>query len=464
MYTLLMQEKATSKTKVVKQIMPTGQLSGLKATRANQPFFITLNSKQDDHNYLRDLEILTRNLQHYHLYLVPLNKAITICKMLNTSMTTNTKLLREYLVDFTQPSAILDKFTNISMQLNAMSHDQRNAPKNIENHQDTSKVDYPTSSQDNIISDQPNDTTIQEEDQNKKNIIASKKTEHSSSIQPNNRNNGRTNLFTEQQIDWEMFHKMGLNRQDLVDLNLLGTLLRGFKSNCLVPIRLNLHSMICNMEARISLKHDENGQVVIVIHTIKKEPILHLPFFGHEFSKQDKANLLSSGNMGRVVNLHHRVTGEEVPSIVSLDKLTNHVIALAVDKIKLPEKLKDTLLTAEQKRVLYRGEAVYMKGLVSKSNATFNAYIQFNADRRALQYFFEDPIKLGVIKEQHLTIPTFYRNIQLTLDQQDQLSRGKSVFVEQVTDNNGRLFTGYIVYNSQNGGFDFSEQDPLTEP
>jgi hypothetical protein len=55
----------------------------------------------------------------------------------------------------------------------------------------------------------------------------------------------------------------------------------------------------------------------------QKEPNLHFEFFGHKFTDEDKKNLLETGNMGRVVNLVNSKTGELMPSIISIDRLTN---------------------------------------------------------------------------------------------------------------------------------------------
>ena len=45
------------------------------------------------------------------------------------------------------------------------------------------------------------------------------------------------------------------------------------------------------------------------------------------FRKKDKKNLLETGNMGRVVELKGR-NGEYIPSFISLDKMTNEVVAM----------------------------------------------------------------------------------------------------------------------------------------
>lgn len=139
--------------------------------------------------------------------------------------------------------------------------------------------------------------------------------------------------FKPEQIDWETMNNLGLSKEKLEKLNLLDPLLRGFKTNELVPVSLNLGSAVTRMDARLSLQQNDQGAVVVAIHGIRKESNLNFEFFGHQFTKEDKDNLLQSGNMGRVVNLTNPKTGETIPSIISVDRLTNELVALRTDKI-----------------------------------------------------------------------------------------------------------------------------------
>ncbi|CDN32770.1 hypothetical protein BN938_2701 [Mucinivorans hirudinis] len=49
---------------------------------------------------------------------------------------------------------------------------------------------------------------------------------------------------------------------------------------------------------------------------------------GHTFTDEDKAALKQSGNMGRVVDLVDKHTGELIPSYISIDRLTNNIEAI----------------------------------------------------------------------------------------------------------------------------------------
>jgi hypothetical protein len=109
--------------------------------------------------------------------------------------------------------------------------------------------------------------------------------------------------YKPEQIDWDTMNNLGLSKERLEKRNLLKPLLKGYKTNELVPVSLNLGGAVTRMDARLSLQHNDDGKVVVAIHGIRKEPNLNFEFFGHKFTDEDKKNLLETGNMGRVVDL-----------------------------------------------------------------------------------------------------------------------------------------------------------------
>lgn len=104
-------------------------------------------------------------------------------------------------------------------------------------------------------------------------------------------------------VDWEALKNFGLSKEQLEKAKALEPMLRGYKSPGAFSIAGNYNSAIMKLDARLSFRHDKDGNVVLAIHGIRQKPELERPFFGHEFSKEDKANLLETGNMGRIVNL-----------------------------------------------------------------------------------------------------------------------------------------------------------------
>lgn len=149
------------------------------------------------------------------------------------------------------------------------------------------------------------------------------------------------------------------------------TVTKGYKTNELVSISLNLGKVISKMDARLSLQPDDKGQLVVAIHGIRKEPQLHYPFLGMNLPKKIKKNLLTTGNMGRVVELKNLKTGEIIPSVISVDRLTNELIALKTEYMKIPDEIKGVNLTPQQKEILQEGKPLYMEGMISKRRAVW---------------------------------------------------------------------------------------------
>ena len=109
-------------------------------------------------------------------------------------------------------------------------------------------------------------------------------------------------------IDWNALEKIGVPKASLEQEGLLDSMLKGYKTNKLVPLTLTLDAATIRMDARLSLIPMQNGQVGLGIHGIRKEPQLERPYFGHIFTEEDKKNLRESGNMGRVAELKRYTT------------------------------------------------------------------------------------------------------------------------------------------------------------
>lgn len=270
--------------------------------------------------------------------------------------------------------------------------------------------------------------------------------------------------FKPEQIDWETMSNLGLSKEKLEKMNLLEPLLKGYKTNELVPISLNLGTAITRMDARLSLQSSEDGKVVMAIHGIRKEPQLSFPFFGHEFSKEDKDNLLKTSNMGRVVDLTNLKTGERIPSIISVDRLTNELVALRTDKINIPNEIKGVKLNEEQKQTLLEGKPLYIEGMISKKGTAFDATVQFNADKRFVEFLFDrsntNKQTQGSQQTQSQEAPKTFRDKELDNEQYQKFKDGQTVYVSGLVDKKGKEYNGYITFNKETNKTDFSFQNP----
>ncbi|MDX4973877.1 DUF3945 domain-containing protein [Myroides odoratimimus] len=269
--------------------------------------------------------------------------------------------------------------------------------------------------------------------------------------------------YKPEQIDWDTMNNLGLSKEYLEKKNLLEPLLKGFKTNELVPIGVNLGGTILRTDARLSLQQAEDGKVVVGIHGIKKEPNLHFEFFGHKFTDEDKKNLLETGNMGRVVDLKNSKTGELMPSIISIDRLTNDVIALRTDFIKIPDEIKGMKLKDEQKQTLMEGKPLKLEGMISTKGTEFSATVQFNADKRYVEFLFDrnnsnrQTQSNGQSNQQSQPqeAPKTFRGKELTDEQHKDFKAGQTIYIDGLKDKKGQPYQGYITFNAETGKTNF---------
>ena len=274
--------------------------------------------------------------------------------------------------------------------------------------------------------------------------------------------------FKEEQIDWETMHNLGLSKERLEKAGVLDTLLKGYKTNILMSISLNLGSAVTRMDARLSLQPGDNESAVVAIHGIRKEPNLNIPFFGHTFTEEDKENLLTTGNMGRVVDLTNPKTGEKIPSIISIDRLTNEVIALRQKWMKIPDAIKEVQLNAAQKQTLLEGKPLYLEGMVSKKGKPFNASVQYNADKRYIEFLFDrnktsqqtQNRQTSQRQGQHYKAPEIFRGKVLTDQQYEKYNAGETVYVDGLINKKDEKYQGYITFDKTTGITSFSFINP----
>lgn len=274
--------------------------------------------------------------------------------------------------------------------------------------------------------------------------------------------------YQPEQIDWETMNNLGLSKEKLEKMNLLDPLLRGYKTNELVPVSLNLGTAITRMDARLSLQANNEGQVVVAIHGIRKEPNLNFEFFGHKFSKEDKDQLLTTGNMGRVVNLINPKTSETIPSIISVDRLTNELVALRTEYIKIPDEIKSVKLDDAQKQTLMEGKPLHLEGMISKKGTEFDATVQFNADKRYVEFLFDrtnsnsqtQNNQQNTQQTQSQQAPEIFRGQKLDDEQYQKFNNGQTIYLDNLIDKKGKKYQGYITFNKETGKTDFSFQNP----
>lgn len=269
-------------------------------------------------------------------------------------------------------------------------------------------------------------------------------------VEANDQQQNNQYRYNESMINWDQLKNFGLSREYLQERGLLDSMLKGYKTNQLVPINLNFGSAVLRTDARLSLQQSNTGEVVLAIHGIRKQPELERPYFGHIFSEEDKKNLLETGNMGRVVELKGR-NGEYIPSFISLDKMTNEVVAMRAENVYIPNEIKGVQLTDQEKNDLREGKKVYIEGMTAKSGNEFNAHIQVSAERRGIDFIFEND---------RIFNRTVLGGVELTKQQIEDLNAGKAIFVEDMQRKDGELFSSYVKLDEATGRPNYTRYNP----
>ena len=284
----------------------------------------------------------------------------------------------------------------------------------------------------------------------------------------------------ESKINWkELEEKWGVKRDDLEKSGDLDRMLNYGKSD-LVRVSPNFGGEAFELDARLSFKRDGEGNVSLVPHFIRKEQKLD-DYKEHKFSDDDRKNLRETGNLGRVVDLVDRETGEIIPSFVSIDRKTNEITDVSASKVRIPERIGKTEITKQEQDILRAGLPVRDKLIERKDGRKFVTTLQVNVEQRGVEFVpgtgrspravqtQENKEKqaqgtentANTNKEQRRNTWTNadgsirpiskWSGVDFTEQQKADYVAGKAVKLENVTDKQGFHATMYIKFNPEKG-------------
>lgn len=264
-------------------------------------------------------------------------------------------------------------------------------------------------------------------------------------------------------VPWEKLAEMGLHRENLENLGALESLLKGYKTAMLIPILLRNGNSVSIVDARVQLRLDNRGEVMVCIHLVQDKPDFEKMFGGHRFSKEDKMNLLKFGNMGRVVDLVDESTGELVSSLVSMDRLTNELISLRMDFVRIPQVICRVTFSSEQRKILREGKRLFVENMLSKKGRLFSATLQFSTDKQAVEFLFDRILKdfrKSSQEEWVYEVPTMFRGRYLRKWQMDKLKAGETAYISGLVSELGKKYHGYMRFDKEGGRILFSFKNP----
>lgn len=280
----------------------------------------------------------------------------------------------------------------------------------------------------------------------------------------------------ESKIDWPMLkEKWGIDRDQLEKSGDLREMLYNRKSQ-IVTVTPNFGGEKFPIDARLSFRTDADGNVKVVPHFIHREPKLDQEFEGYKFTKEDKEALKTTGNLGKVVDLVDKATGEVKPSYVSVDRLTNEIVSVPVKAVFIKDTIGQTKLTMAEISELKKGKALPPKQITDKNGKTYNVVLQVSADRKGVEFVpggvrrQEQSQQQGnnqgqqqsswLTKDGNIKPITKWAGVPMTPQQQADYTAGKVVEMTNMVDKQGQKCTVYLQFNPEKQRPTTSLNDP----
>ena len=248
----------------------------------------------------------------------------------------------------------------------------------------------------------------------------------------------------ESKIDWKQLDNLGLTRERLEQSGELTKMLNWQKSN-LVTIAIPMGDTTIYTDARLAFRTDGEGNIGLAVHPLRKEPQLDFPYMGHKFSPEEKDQLLTTGNLGKTIEITPK-NGEPFAAYVSIDPQTNELIALRADRVNIPKEIKGVTLSDAQYKDLVEGKAVKVEGMTAKSGKSFDATLQVNAEKKGIEFIFEN--KQGLKERQQHSqqqgAPHKLCGLELSDKQREALDSGRTLYLKNMVDKEGQPFNAYV--------------------
>ena len=247
-----------------------------------------------------------------------------------------------------------------------------------------------------------------------------------------------------EKVDWKMLDNLGLTRERLEQSGELEKMLNWQKSN-LITIAVPIGDTNIYTEARLAFRTDDNGNIGLAILPLRKEPQLDFPYMGYKFSPEEKEQLLTTGNLGKTIEVTPK-NGEPFAAYVSIDPQTNEIIALRADRVNIPREIKGITLSDAQYKSLVEGKAVKVEGMTAKSGKTFNAVLQVNAEKKGIEFIFDNNRGLKEHQQQTLQqgVPHKLCGLELSDKQREALDSGRTLYLKNMVDKQGQPFNAYV--------------------
>lgn len=192
-------------------------------------------------------------------------------------------------------------------------------------------------------------------------------------------------------IDWErlapQLAAVGITREQLEKSGQLQQLLAG-KQTAPVTYDQKVKDRYVSMTGKLRVV-EANGQYKIRFQPIRDEKIvraLSIPkqIHGYTITPDDRANLIRTGELGRLVQLTDPKTKQAFQAFIGAEARSGQLIVTRQEQVKLPKSINGVALTQTQREMIGQGKAIRLDGLSGQNGQTFSAYVQVSAAKKGL--------------------------------------------------------------------------------
>jgi hypothetical protein len=164
-------------------------------------------------------------------------------------------------------------------------------------------------------------------------------------------------IFNENDLPFAELETIGLasGKQLLLNVDDLKALLSGRRTGMLQLQDLEAENIsIKSLDAKLSLKHNENGKADLLIHPIYKRPVTP------DFLDDQEAKLLEKGEVANLLKVTTDNKGNKKEVLVEYDPDTREFIVSDTEKIISPDMVNGEFLTAAQRENYRKGKEVQL--------------------------------------------------------------------------------------------------------
>ena len=210
-------------------------------------------------------------------------------------------------------------------------------------------------------------------------------------------------------------------------------LLSNGSSTGLVNLNIEFLNKDVKTKGQLILQKNEEGVYRVIPQLLRADLAqdLNHPFFGHTFTEEQKQRLLDVGHAGEVIDIR-LPNGIPIKALVSVNLLTNTVVAQPVNKVFLLGSFKHVALSEDQIQQLKNGQPCFVEGIKTKDDIEYALQIQYNVVLKKVEIL------------QNTTQIQSISGKVLDDVQREKIEKGEELLLSGLFDKEGERYSAYV--------------------